>query len=189
MKAKSDIKTVEIEQLFKENYDLLCLAAFGILKDRDAARDIVQDFFVFYWQKRDTVSINISFRAYAVRAVKNLSLLSLKNVKKEQSLLRDLIAEENEVKAPYDPQCPYNKVFELINQLPRSRREIFISSVMHGQSYSEIAESYNISVNTVKTQIKRAYVFLRARVSKEDLLYQFVLASSAAWEILLDTAF
>ncbi|MGS2741078.1 sigma-70 family RNA polymerase sigma factor [Sinomicrobium sp. M5D2P17] len=177
MKAKSDINAVEVEQLFKENYDLLCLVSFGILKDKDAARDIVQDFFVFYWQKKDTISINVSFQAYAARAVKNLSLISLKKQKKEYLFLQNLNTEEEEVKDPRDKPGSYNKVLEVLNQLPRSRREIFISSVMYGLTYTEIAESYNISVNTVKTQIKRAYAFLRSRVNKEDLLYLFLLLS------------
>ncbi len=180
MKAKSDINATELEQLFKENYDLLCLVSFGILKDKDAARDIVQDFFVFYWQKKDTISISVSFRAYAAGAVKNMSLLSLEKRKKECSLLQGLIkTEEEEVRDPGDRSGRYNKVLEVLEQLPRSRREIFISSVMHGLTYTEIAETYNISVNTVKTQIKRAYAFLRSRVNKEDLLYLFLLLSLA----------
>jgi RNA polymerase sigma-70 factor (ECF subfamily) len=36
-----------------------------------------------------------------------------------------------------------------------------MSRIVEGNSYAEIAENYNISVNTVKTQMKRAYAFLR----------------------------
>ncbi|RAV30751.1 sigma-70 family RNA polymerase sigma factor [Sinomicrobium soli] len=181
MNAKSDINAVEIERLFKENYDVLCLVSFRILKDRDTARDIVQDFFVFYWQKKNTISINVSFQAYAVRAVKNLSLLSLQKQRKEHLLLRDLNTEEEDLRDLRDKTGSYTKILEVLNHLPRSRREIFISSVIHGLSYSEIAESYNISVNTVKTQIKRAYVFLRSKVSKEDLLYLSLWLSLGAF--------
>ena len=46
------------------------------------------------------------------------------------------------------------KIYTLVDQLPKARREIFMSHVVEGLSYSEIAETYNISVNTVKTQMK-----------------------------------
>lgn len=59
---------------------------------------------------------------------------------------------------------------ELIDRLPESRRKIFISYVIYGQSYSEIAENNGVSVNTVKTQMKRAYRFLRSEANP-DLLY------------------
>jgi len=44
MKKQSKMDACEMERLFKEHYALLCLVAFGILKDRDAAKDVVQDF-------------------------------------------------------------------------------------------------------------------------------------------------
>jgi RNA polymerase sigma factor (sigma-70 family) len=62
------------------------------------------------------------------------------------------------------------KLQELLNRLPEKRRNILMSVVVHGHSYAEIAESNGISVNTVKTQMKRAYAFLRREADK-DLLY------------------
>ncbi|SDM05531.1 sigma-70 family RNA polymerase sigma factor [Kriegella aquimaris] len=159
----------ELEQLFKEHYSLLCLISFGILKDKEAAKDIVQDFFISYWQRRTTISITISFKAYAIRAVKNLSLLSLEKAKKEKSILHDLkpiVYEDPKVLgAPHSN----GKVLALLNKLPESRRQIFISAILNGQSYAEIAETQGISINTVKTQMKRAYAFLRTEAA-ENLL-------------------
>jgi len=43
-----------------------------------------------------------------------------------------------------------------VDELPSKRREIFLMAKDNGLSYQEIAEIQNISVNTVKTQIKRA---------------------------------
>ena len=79
--------TQEMEKLFKEHFPMLCLIAFGIVKDKDTAKDIVQEFYISYWQRRETVSITISFKAYAIRAVKNLSLQSLDKAKKEGKVL------------------------------------------------------------------------------------------------------
>ena len=60
----------KVEELFKDNYPLLCLVSFSIVKDKDIAKDIVQDFFVSFWNKRESITINISFEAYAKKSVK-----------------------------------------------------------------------------------------------------------------------
>ena len=155
-----------MEQLFKEHYPLLCLISFGILKDKEAAKDIVQDFFISYWQRRTSISITISFKAYAIRAVKNLSLLSLEKERKEKALLQDFKITDYEEPKVFALSQSNGKVLALLNELPESRRQIFISAILNGQSYAEIAETQGISINTVKTQMKRAYAFLRTEAAE-----------------------
>lgn len=159
-----------MERLFKEHHTFLCLVAFGIVKNSDAAKDVVQDFFVSYWQKSERISQTISFKAYAVKAVKNLSLLSLKRATKENRLLHDLNLPNKVEQKAVEEVNKFQKLQGLLNRLPESRRHIFMSFVVYGQSYSEIAENNDISINTVKTQMKRAYAFLRKEAT-EDLLY------------------
>ncbi|XHP74169.1 ECF RNA polymerase sigma factor SigW [Arenibacter antarcticus] len=141
---------------------MLCLISFGIVKDKDAAKDNVQDFFISYWQRKDSISITTSFKAYAIRAVKNLSLLWLEKEKKEKALFENFQIPEYEELNVLESSNASRKIQALLNQLPESRKQIFISAIINGQSYAEIAEMNGISINTVKTQMKRAYAFLRA---------------------------
>ncbi|NDV16949.1 RNA polymerase sigma-70 factor [Muricauda sp. TY007] len=164
--------TFKVEELFKKNYALLCLVSFSIVKDKDVAKDIVQDFFVSFWNKRESISISTSFEAYARKSVKNLSLQYLNKKNKEQRMFEDIRAEDSSSNIPNDKQN--NKLNELVNLLPEKRKEIFLSVVVHGKSYAEIAETNGISVNTVKTQMKRAYAFLRS-YRKEDYIAVFLL--------------
>ena len=164
----------EMENLFKEHFPMLCLIAFGIVKDKDTAKDIVQDFYISYWQRRDAVSLTISFKAYAIKAVKNMSLLSLEKAKKEESLRQSLNTTKYNDPEPMDPpNANGRKIQALLNELPESRKQIFISAIINGRSYAEIAEMQGISINTVKTQMKRAYAFLRSEAS-ENLLHFFL---------------
>lgn len=173
MKARSTVNPTEIEFLFKEHYTLLCLVSFSILKDKDAAKDVVQDFFISYIQKRKSITIKLSFQAYAVGAVRNLSLMAIKKVNKEQSLHGlEQNHHDDEAHQHLDKVKHHEKLWELLNQLPDSRKEIFISSVVHGQTYAEISELNGISINTVKTQMKRAYAFLRSKAKKSDLIFK-----------------
>jgi RNA polymerase sigma-70 factor (ECF subfamily) len=173
MKKQPEIDTLKMERLFKKHYELLCLVSYGIIKDRDAVKDIVQDFFISYCQRKESISHTVSFKVYAIRAVKNLSLLSLKKAKKEKSLLHDLNIRDSIEEKALDEANKGKKLQRLLDKLPESRRHIFMSFVVHGQSYSEIAENNGISINTVKTQMKRAYAFLRVEATK-DLLYFFL---------------
>ena len=94
---------------------------------------------------------------------------------KSKILLQDLKALNYRERKASDGILESHKLEELMSRLPEGRRSIFMSFVVNGQSYSEIAENNGISVNTVKTQMKRAYAFLRKEAT-EDLLYLFVLA-------------
>ncbi len=169
--------TNKVEELFKDNYALLCLVSFSIVKDRDAAKDIVQDFFVSIWNKRDTLNITTSFEAYARRSVKNLSLLYLEKEKKVKKIGHELDMVREDTQPLLDKPKKNSKLYDLLNQMPDKRKEIFISFVVQGKSYSEIAESNGVSINTVKTQMKRAYAFLRTH-KKQDFVSVILISSS-----------
>jgi RNA polymerase sigma-70 factor (ECF subfamily) len=63
-----------------------------------------------------------------------------------------------------------------VQRLPEQRRKIFLLSNGDGYKYSEIAEQLNISLNTVKTQLKKAYETLRQeRERLEKLLISLVI--------------
>jgi RNA polymerase sigma factor (sigma-70 family) len=51
----------------------------------------------------------------------------------------------------------------MIQSLPPDRRKIFMLHAMDKLSYAQIAEKQSISINTVKTQLKRAYNALRTK--------------------------
>src|SRR5690606_32903510 len=120
-------------------------------------------------KRREEITLTVSFKSYAIRAVKNLSLLLLEKEKKEKSALQDLDTQDWTEQKAMDESGPEHKLKTLLNEIPESRRKVFLSSVVQGMSYSEIAKINNISVNTVKTQMKRAYAFLRKNGNKDML--------------------
>lgn len=159
------------EKRYKEHFAFLCLVSFQITRDRECAKDIVQDFFIYLWKKEKGVTFNVSFKSYAAKAVKNLSLQHIEKVKKNYLTKNSLLIQKFEEPAVVMDKLEYSKttkIRELVNKIPESRRNIFISHVVDGLSYAQIAETYGISINTVKTQMKRSYAFLRA-IENRDL--------------------
>lgn len=70
------------KSLFYKHSGRLCLWAYKITENKEAAEDIVQDFFIKYWENRETLSFFPSFLSYAYRAVYNASLNYLRDNEK-----------------------------------------------------------------------------------------------------------
>ena len=64
----------------------------------------------------------------------------------------------------------YRLLFELIDKLPLRCREIFLL-YMEGKRNEEIAGMLSLSVETVKTQKKRAMAFIRENLDKSTPLF------------------
>ena len=161
------------ETLFRQHYSFLCLVAFRIVRDTGAAEDIVQDFFLDLWQRRTEIKSIDSFQAYATRAVKNGSISFLR---KQQTLSDEQLIAVPDGANPFEEkelvisgEAMTAKVMQLVEQLPEERKKIFLLYVMDRLSYAQIAEKQRVSLNTVKTQMKRAYAFIRAQIPDDAL--------------------
>lgn len=163
----------EFEIMFRQHYKFLCLVAFRIVRDQDTAEDIVQDFFLNLWQRRTEITSINSFQAYATRAVKNGSISFLRKQQTVSDEQLNAIPDEanplEEKEIFISREFVTARVMEVVELLPTERKKIFLSHVIDRLSYAQIAEKNNISLNTVKTQMKRAYAFVREQVSGDTL--------------------
>lgn len=155
-----------LEVLFREHYQALCQAAYYVSGSEEAARDVVQDFFFLCWNRRKEMVIIGDFKSYALRAVKNASLNYLRNNKKiavtDESVFANAAAEQPKSTFDNADEEEKNKaLWKAIEKLPEQRKAIFLSSNQEGLTYAQVAEKMGISINTVKTQIRLAYQFLR----------------------------
>lgn len=66
--------------LFKKYFSVLTLYAYKILKDEDAARDVVQSVFTKVYEQRDTLEIRVSIKSFLYQSVRNRSLNELKSI-------------------------------------------------------------------------------------------------------------
>ena len=159
-----------LEDLFRKHYQFLCQIAYYVVADEEAARDIVQDFFYYCWNKRNEIAITGDFRNYAWRAVRNASLNYLKQARRTDvngsKTLEMTAADSYPGNESWLREEERNKaLWTAIDKLPEQRRRVFLLANSEGCSYAEIATQLNISVNTVKTQMRLAYQFLRQECS------------------------
>lgn len=157
----------DIEQLFKEHYSALHRYAFTIVKDEDNAKDVVQSVFIHLWEKRESLHITSSPKAYLFRSVYNECLNSLK--KNEVLRRHQHQAAAHEEKYSDDQQSflaeeemlTRRKIDRILDELPPQCREVFVKSRAEQKKYSEIAAELGIAVKTVEAHMSKALKLIR----------------------------
>ena len=166
------------EKLFRFYYRPLCVFASRILQDEDEAEELVQDFFVKFWEKRTQIQIETSLKSYLFRSTKNLCLNRLKHEQIKIQHAKKVVAdsEEKDFDGQFIEVDLQKDIENSIAELPEKRREIFRLSREEGLKYREIAERLNISVKTVEAQMGLAIKTLRERLKKYNFLLFFILS-------------
>jgi RNA polymerase sigma-70 factor (ECF subfamily) len=165
-------ETRAFEELFHAYYAPLCFFATKIVKDEDAARDVVQDVFIRFWEKDLSFENVIAVKACLYTSVHNkaLNYLEKQNNRKRirEKMAREGDAEDDfflrEVEADL-----FKALFAAVEELPDQCREVFTLSYIEQKDTREVARLLNIAETTVKTHRRRAKEFLRKRLRREDL--------------------
>ena len=172
------------EKLFKMYYGYLCNFATKIIEDDVAAEEIVQDFFVKFWERRTEFSVESSLKNYLFRSVKNLCLNHIKhnNIKLQHAQKVIAESETNSFNNDYIEVDLAADIANSIEELPEKRREIFRLSREEGLKYREIAEKLNISIKTVEAQMSLAIKSLREKLKKYNtfIFYFFISKTKKA---------
>ena len=154
------------KQLFNQQYKELLLAAIGILKDENPAKDAVQDVFFQLWKNREKLEITSSLAGYLKRSVINRSL---NQIKSRKPFIEATVLSSNKHKGASPLELleaeDLNAVVQkTLAQLPERCRVIFTLRRIEGYSLKEIAEKLEISPKTVENQITKALRILKEAV-------------------------
>ena len=156
------------EQLFRQYYAPLVVYANKYVSDIDLAREIVQDFFVKLYEKRNTLSIDTSVKSYLYRSVYNSCINFINQKNMQEKHLKIIILERNDeenLENEINSVELQHKIFKAIEELPSKCRRIFKMNRLEGLKNDEIASELNLSKRTVETQISKALKILRTKLS------------------------
>jgi RNA polymerase sigma-70 factor (ECF subfamily) len=145
--------------LFKKYYQPLVRFAGRFLQDNQQANQIVQNVFVDLWVKREQLEIRSSFKSYLYQMTRNQTLNHLKKEAKTVSLEKVSNVPESANKNPDNILVEkefYIAVHKAIEKLPAKCRQVYVMKRYDQLTSEEVGRILNISVNTVKTQMKRA---------------------------------
>lgn len=164
-------------EIFNAFHSRLCFFAAGIVGDNISAEDLVQNAFVSLWQKRGDFNSPESVKSFLYIAVKNQCLNALRHGKmvksKRSDILMARLVETDD--HPIVESEVLEKLFTAILDLPQGCRSVLHLGYFKKMKNHEIAEYLKISINTVKTQKKRALQLLRGLMKYPACWFLFFL--------------
>ncbi|MCG8412176.1 MAG: RNA polymerase sigma-70 factor [Bacteroidales bacterium] len=164
------------QELFNKYYDILCRYAYLYVPKEDIAKEIVQEFFIKVWEKRSSINIKTSVKAYLFNSVRNASLNYIRTNKRVEFIQINNIEHEitNEISdiEKLDKEYISEQIAKAINSLPPKCKKIFLLSKESKLTYNEIAKELNISKKTVENQMGIAFKKLKEKLS--PLLFLFI---------------
>jgi len=138
----------------------LCLFANKYLNDKEASNDVVQDAFVYVWNKWDEIETICSAKSYLYKYVKNRSLNYLRDQKSKKKHDLKNIASEVFFRDNLIEEETYQLIYKALKNLtPQGQKVIELS--LDGLKNFEIGEQLKVTINTVKTLKLRAFHSLR----------------------------
>lgn len=158
---------IAFSRLFDKYWKTLVNAAYKVLKDREAAHDVVQELFVKLWQQRASLQVdNVS--AYLHTAVK-YRVINFIQKHKIPMLQLDFVDEFKNLNST-EELINYRELNQLlqesVDRLPEQCGKVFRMSRFDYLSNQEIAQKLNLSVRTVENHIAHALRLLKPKLKK-----------------------
>jgi RNA polymerase sigma-70 factor (ECF subfamily) len=135
------------------------------LEPGEISKDITQELFVSLWEKRHTLVLQESLKAYLFQAARYKIIdIYRKNAnyrKYLQQLIEHFDTQPHSVIDMIDNKSRAQDLLEAINHLPDRMKEIFMLSRFDHLSIEQISLHLGLSQQTVKNQISEALKILR----------------------------
>lgn len=157
----------------KTFYDMFAPKMYGVAmryaKDRDEAKDILQEGFVKVFRNLNSFRGEGSLEGWVRKTIVNTAInYYKKNVKHHYQADMDMVIifEESDVVSVVDKMSA-DELLQKISELPDGYRTVFNLNVIEGYTHKEIGEMLDISENTSKSQLARAKSYLQKRIIRK----------------------
>ena len=171
--VNGDVDALRI--LHVKYYYPLWLWASKYTRNKTLAEELVSDCFIRLWERRKHILVEKSLKSYLYLMLRNQIVSHARKSKHELLIGSDNLPDMPD-EVTISNQDYYAALYLAIQKIPEQRRKILELAAFESLTYKEIAAQLDISVNTVKTQMGRAYQFLKEELDpKNFLLLHFYL--------------
>jgi RNA polymerase sigma-70 factor (family 1) len=160
--------------LYKKESPKLYKNILRIVKQEAIAEEILQDVFTKFWEKKESINIEISIKSYLYRIAHNLIMDMFRKAAFDKKLLSNLISISIENYSNTEDLTNLKitqKILEdAIYELPPQRRKIYLLVKFEGKSYKEVSEMLNISTSTISDHVVKATKIIKKQFDNNDFV-------------------
>lgn len=158
-----------LRAIFEQHYPIVCSVIRRYIADPGLEKDLAQEVFVRFWEKRLQIDITSNLGAYLRRMAVNEALGHLR---RKNRFAPDELPEQlpHSTTGAADEQLQASEMQQAVNRaiaaLPERCRLVFQLSRYEEMTYREIADQLRISVKTVENQMGKALRSLRESLAE-----------------------
>ena len=154
---------------FSALYEATSSKLFGIclrvLKDRGEAEDALQDIYIKIWQNASRFAVtDNSPMSWLAAIARNHAIDRLRARKPQTVELEEDIAGADEQPDPERlviSKATGQHIDRCLEELAADRAEAVRGAYLDGYSYQDLAERFNVPINTMRTWLRRSLIALR----------------------------
>jgi RNA polymerase sigma-70 factor, ECF subfamily len=153
------------EELLREHQSMVFSIAYRFLRDRAAAEELAQDVFLQLYRSLDSLESPEHVKRWLRRVATNRCIDSCRRQRLAPRIALDEVREPSAPAAVRDPMLS-RALGQLVASLPENWRALVILKYQEEMDNEEIAQTLQMPVGTVKSQLSRALDLLRDKASR-----------------------
>lgn len=165
--------TESFNELFRFYGKKLYFFAFGYLKSKEEAEEVVQEVFFKIWKSRKMINQDLSFKAYLFKIAYNYIQELFLKINRERAYRHEIIQSTFESSNEMEERLDYHSLLEItekiIDQMPQRQKEILLMKRKDGMAVKEIATILDISPKTVENHLTEALKKLKEGLANEKI--------------------
>jgi len=161
-----------LKQIYDQESPRLLAMAYRLLKDRQAAEDVLQDAFVQVWTKAETFDRRRgSGRGWLYTIVRHRALATIRSAHSTRTVSLDKSSHTGDGDASLADKIVADPEFagtpeelalrRCLSELSDDRARYIKAAYLDGYSHSEMAEHFSVPLGTLKSAIRRGLLSLR----------------------------
>lgn len=171
----------EFKKLFHGSYKKLYTVSFGIMKNHEAAEDVLQDSYIKAWNRFDDFDPSKNFTNWMTTIVRNTAIDLIRNHKRSahtvsldsshmsqnKAVVWDIEDRTQDIVSKYEKKELCVQIREAIEQLPEELKRIMglLTDDVNPQSYKEAADILHEPVASVRAKAHRARIMIQNHIS------------------------
>lgn len=157
------------EGVFRAYYEQLVVYAFYLVEDEMEAEDIVQNLFIYIWQKDVLKDIKTNIKGYLMRAIRNRCLNFIEKNNRTNTAMQEYYQEElvdAHLNVLQKNALSSKDIHQYLQVLPPKRQEALRLVYLQDKAYKDAAAEMGITINSIKTHLKLGVKALKSQFKK-----------------------